>query len=278
MSLAWWNGSLVEPAEIRLDPGDAGFLFGDGLFETLRCDDGTIRDAAAHLDRLELGLRQLKIELSEGRKDLEEALVAVARGAPRPTARLRLTVTRGAAGGPSRLITAEEAQLPGEEDYARGVAVRLLPQYRIDSASPLAGLKSTSYQAHRLALAHARSQGAWEALLVNEAGLLAEGSRSNVVLVLRDGAFTPPVASGCLPGTVRRRLLEAGAVAERPFAQEDLAAAQEILLLNSLIGVLPVCRVNSTEVPLGPRAARLRRLWEELTGPGGLETSVVRPA
>ena len=278
MSLVWWNGSLVEPAEIRLDPGDAGFLFGDGLFETLRCDDGTIRDAAAHLDRLELGLRRLKIELSEGRKALEEALVAVARGAPRPTARLRLTVTRGAAGGPSRLITAEEAQLPGEEDYARGVAVRLLPQYRIDSASPLAGLKSTSYQAHRLALAHARSQGAWEALLVNEAGLLAEGSRSNAVLVLRDGAFTPPVASGCLPGTVRRRLLEAGAVAERPFAQEDLAAAQEILLLNSLIGVLPVCRVNSTEVPLGPRAARLRRLWEELTGPGGLETSVVRPA
>jgi branched-chain amino acid aminotransferase len=278
MSLVWWNGSLVEPAEIRLDPGDAGFLFGDGLFETLRCDDGTIRDAAAHLDRLELGLRRLKIELSEGRKDLEEALVAVAREAPRPTARLRLTVTRGAAGGPSRLITAEEAQLPGEEDYARGVAVRLLPQYRIDSASPLAGLKSTSYQAHRLALAHARSQGAWEALLVNEAGLLAEGSRSNVVLVLRDGAFTPPVASGCLPGTVRRRLLEAGAVAERPFAQEDLAAAREILLLNSLIGVLPVCRVNSTEVPLGPRAARLRRLWEELTGPGGLETSVVRSA
>lgn len=269
MSLAWWNGSLVETAEIRLDPGDAGFLFGDGLFETLRCDDGTVRDAAAHLDRLLAGLRQLKMELPEGRKDLEEALIAVAREAPRPTARLRLTVTRGTAGGPSRLLTAEEAQLPGEEDYARGVAVRLLPQYRIDSESPLAGLKSSSYQAHRLALAYARSQGAWEALLINEAGLLAEGSRSNVALVFRDGTFTPPSTSGCLPGTVRRRLLEAGAVAERPLGQEDLADAREILLLNSLIGVLPVCRVNSTAIPLGPKAARLRRLWEDLTRPGG---------
>lgn len=272
MSLAWWNGKLVALSEVQIDPGDAGFLYGDGLFETFRCDDGRVRDPAAHLDRLRTGLRRLKMELPDERSELEAALKAVAEEAPRPTARLRLTVTRGGAAGPSRLITAEAAQLPGEEDYARGVAVRLMPQYRIDSGSPLAGLKSTSYQAHRLALAHAQSLGAWEALLVNEAGRLTEGTRSNVALAFRDGIFTPPTASGCLPGTVRRRLLEAGAIGEWPLAQEDLANAQEVLLLNSLVGVLPVCRVNTTEVPVGPKAARLRLLWEEMTGPGGLET------
>jgi branched-chain amino acid aminotransferase len=268
VSLAWWNGDPMPLAEVRIDPGDAGFLYGDGLFETLRCDDGRVRDAEAHLDRLFHGLKRLDLELPESRGELADALLAIARQAPRPVARLRLTVTRGTAGTPSRLIAAAPAELPTEEDYARGVAVRLALQYRIDSKSPLTGIKSTSYQAPRLALAHARSLGAFEALLVNEAGRLAEGSRSNVALVLADGVFTPSTSSGCLPGTVRRRLLEAGAMSEWPLAQEDLAAAEEVVLLNSLIGVLPVSRINSTEVPLGPKAARLRRLWEERTGAG----------
>lgn len=266
MSPAWWNGRLVPQGEIRIDPADAGFLYGDGLFETLRVDDGTVRDAPAHLDRLEVGLESLKIDLPEGRDEIEAALAAVAREAPRPAARLRLTVTRGAAGLPSRLITAAPADLPTEEKYARGVAVCLAPHLPITSGSPLAGVKSTSYQAHRLALAQARSLGAYEALLVNQAGRLAEGSRSNVALVLPAGVFTPPASSGCLPGTVRRRLLEAGAMTERPLAPEDLAIASEVLLLNSLIGVLPVCRIDATEVPAGPEATRLRRLWEERTG------------
>jgi branched-chain amino acid aminotransferase len=263
MSRAWWNGALVDLSAVLFDPDDAGFLFGDGLFETLRADDGKLRDPEAHLDRLLAGLARIEIHLPEGRDELSSALAAVAAEAPRPVARLRLTVTRGSEGVPSRLITASRAELPTADDYAHGVAVRLTPQYRIDSGGPLVGLKSTSYQAQRLALAHARSLGAYEALLINEAGQLCEGTRSNVALAFPDGVFTPPTTSGCLPGTVRRRLLEAGAIKEWPLAQEDLAAASEVLLLNSLIGVLPVCRINSTDVPVGPKAERLRGVWEE---------------
>ncbi len=170
-------------------------------------------------------------------------------------ARLRITISRGTAAGPTRLITASPYEPPGES-----VAAVLLTDFRIDSRSPLAGLKSLCYQTNRLALREAEARGAFEALLLNEHGRLAEGSRSNLVLVLPEGIFTPPESEGCLPGTVRRRLLERGAIRERPLTLEDLAAARGLLLTNSLIGVLPVSRIDGREISVAPEAARLREL------------------
>jgi branched-chain amino acid aminotransferase len=257
MSLSYWNGRLVPAGEVRLDPADAGFLFGDGLFETLRVDDGRPRGVSAHLDRLYQGLQRLGIAPPEARCDLGWAVNEVAKTAPRPAARLRITISRGTAAGPTRLITTALYEPPGGP-----VAAVLLPDFRIDSRSPLAGLKSLCYQNNRLALREAEARGAFEALLLNEHGRLAEGSRSNLVLVLvlPEGIFTPPESEGCLPGTIRRRLLERGAIHERPLTLEDLAAARGLLLTNSLIGVLPVSRIDGREMEVGPEAEKLRAL------------------
>jgi branched-chain amino acid aminotransferase len=256
VSLAWSNGRLLPAEEVRIDPLDAGFLAGDGLFETLRVEAGQAGDVEAHLDRLLQSLPRIGIEIPESRQDLVAAVAAVAAAAA-PIARLRITVTRSIAGiagiaaEPTRLILTAPYEPPSPEHYRQGVAVVLLDEPWIDSRSPLAGLKSLSYQANRLALRRAEAQGAFEALLVNERGRLVEGSRSNVILALPDGLFTPPLTDGCLPGTVRRRLLEAGKVGERSLGFDDLAAASEILLTNSLIGVL---RANlKREQPAGAR-------------------------
>jgi branched-subunit amino acid aminotransferase/4-amino-4-deoxychorismate lyase len=264
VSLSWWNGRLVPAAEVRIDPGDAGFLLGDGLFETLRADAGRPRDVAAHLDRLLAGLDRIGIGLPEDRETLAGAVADVAETTSRPTARLRITITRGSRGGAgetTRLITAARYEPPAADLYRRGVAALLLPQPWIDSRSPLAGLKSLSYQANRLALRRAEAAGAFEALLLNQHGRLAEGARTNVILALPDGLFTPPLADGCLPGTVRRRLLELGAVAERSLAPADLHAARGMLLTNSLIGVLPVGWIDGEEIPVAASAAELHGLW-----------------
>jgi len=257
VSLTYWNGQVLPRGEVHLPPDDPGFLFGDGLFETLRVDDGRARDVEAHLDRLLAGLRRVKIEIPEDRRGLRRAVAQVAEAAPAPVARLRITITRG-----TRLIITTPYEPPGEDAYRNGVAVRLLPQYRIDSGGPLAGLKSLSYQANRLALLRAEAQGAWEALLINEGGRLVEGTRSNVALVFSEGVFTPPRTDGCLPGTVRRRLLEIGEIQEWPLSPEDLANAREVVLMNSLIGVLPVSKINGREIPVGPVAGRLREMVE----------------
>jgi branched-chain amino acid aminotransferase len=240
MSLAFWNGRLLPLTEVRIAPDDAGFLFGDGLFETLRVDAGQAGDVEAHLDRLLAGLARIGIAIPEDRDALAAAIAEVAGAAPKPTARLRVTVTRS----PTRLITAAAYQLPSDDLYRDGVDVVLLPGPRIDSQGLLVGLKSLSYQMNRLALLQAEAEGAWEALLLNEHGRLVEGSRTNLALALPDGVFTPPLDDGCLPGTVRRRLLEKGKIAERSLVLEDLERASGIYLMNSLIGVLPVRKVK----------------------------------
>jgi branched-subunit amino acid aminotransferase/4-amino-4-deoxychorismate lyase len=137
---------------------------------------------------------------------------------------------------------------------------------RLDSAGPLAGLKSLSYQAQRLAAARAERAGAFEALLVNEHGRLVEGSRSNLVVALAEGLLTPPLSDGCLAGTVRRRLLEAGRIAEGPLTPKALARARGIFLLNSLIGVLPVGSLDGRPVPIGADAVGLQTSlrWETI--------------
>jgi len=258
---SWWNGRLVPAGDVRIAPDDAGFLFGDGLFETLRVDGGRALDVAAHLDRLLPGLRRIEIALPASREELAAAIASVAAQAPLPVARLRLTVTRGGANGPTILITAAPYEPPDEIAYRQGVAAILLPDLRVDSRGPLAGLKSLSGQANRIALRGAEAAGAFEALLLNERGLLTEGARSNVVLALPEGAFTPPESDGCLPGTIRRRLLASGAIHERSLTLDDLRRAREVVLLNSLIGALPVGRLAGTisgRKEVADVAARLR--------------------
>jgi branched-chain amino acid aminotransferase len=242
MSLAWWNGRLIPRDEVRISPDDTGFRFGDGLFETLRVDDGTARDVEAHLDRLFASLPRIALEVSEDRGALEQAIAEIAAAAPRPCARLRLTVSRGTPNdGPTRLIEAFPYAPPSPDATLKVV---LLPEIRIDSQGPLAGLKSLSYQANRLALARALAAGADEAILLNERGELCEGSRSNLALRLDGKWLTPPLRSGCLPGTVRRRLLERGEIEERDLSPEDLDRAEGIQLMNSLWGVVAGRRIE----------------------------------
>jgi len=220
---------------------DASLRSGDGLFETLRVDQGEARDVPAHLDRLFASLPRIALEIPEDREGLERAIAEAAAGAPRPTARLRLIATRGPAGEPTLRIETFPYQPPSEEDDRQGVPAVLLPDLRIDSKSPLAGLKSlSSYQSNHLALARAQAEGAWEALLLNEHGRLCEGSRSNLALRLDGILHTPPVSEGCLPGTARRRMIERGELRERPLDVEDLDRAEEMFLMNSLVGLLRV--------------------------------------
>ncbi|HEV7670335.1 MAG TPA: aminotransferase class IV [Thermoanaerobaculia bacterium] len=241
--LAWWNGRLVPRDEIVISPDDAGFRFGDGLFETLRVDDGNARDVEAHLDRLFASLPRIALELpDEKTEDFELAIAQVAASAPKPCARLRLTVSRGTSnGGPTRLIETFPYEPPNPDAILTAV---LVPEIRIDSRGPLAGLKSLSYQANRLALERATAAGAHEAILLNEQGELCEGSRSNLALRFDGRWLTPPLSSGCLPGTIRRRRLEVGEIEERDLSVEDLDRAEGIELMNSLWGVVAGRRIG----------------------------------
>lgn len=233
---------------------------GEGLFETLRVDDGTAWEVGLHLDRLLAGLDRIGLQIEENRASLEAAIATAAETAPRPIARLRLTVTHEEESPPIRRIETFLYRPPSGEDYARGVDVVLLAgstDPRLDSRDPWVGLKRLPWEPNRTALRQAEAAGAFEGLLLNERGQLVEGCRSSLVLVIDGEAFTPQLSDGCLPGTVRRRLLEAGAIQERSLGPEQLAQSQEVLLTNSLVGVIPARRCDRQELSPGHSAPRL---------------------
>ena len=257
MTTVYWNGRFLEASLVAIDVSDGGLLYGDGLFETLRVELGRALEVERHLARLERGLQRLQLQLPESVGSLAGPIERVASSAPRPIARLRVTITRGSVGGaPTRLITALPYVSPQPEAYVEGVDVVVANDWRTCSRGPLVGLKSTSYQAYIIASSAARAAGAFDALLVNEKERLVEGTRSSLVVQLDNRMVTPPESDGCLAGTVRGRLVEAGAVAEAPVPLSSLSRVQAAFLANSLIGVLPVARVDGRLLPEAGSGAR----------------------
>lgn len=256
---AYLNGELVAGEQVRIGCDDAGFLVGDGLFETLRLDCRRVVDVAAHLERLFEGLERIRLSIPESQEELRAAIDSVATSAPQPVARMRVTVTRGGADLiPTRLATAVPYCPPPPSAYDGGVGVVVVAELPVDERDPLRRVKSISWQRQSIGLAMATERGAFEGILLNRRGGVAEGTRSNVIARIGGDVVTPPLDEGCLPGTVRRRLLESGLVSERPLKEADLVDADELLLTNSLIGVMPVASVGERRRAVGELAARLR--------------------
>jgi branched-chain amino acid aminotransferase len=151
-----------------------------------------------------------------------------------------------------------------ERCYAEG-AVAIVATTRQNEGSPLSRVKSLSYLNHVLARIEAREAGADEALLLNGRGDLAESASSNLFAVRAGTLVTPPVESGCLPGTARAVVLETAprlglTVALSPLSLPELLDADEAFLTNSLMEVMPLARVGDRPIGSGrpgPVTARL---------------------
>lgn len=251
----WLDGDVVPLEQARISPLDRGFLAGDGMFETLRCYRGKPFLLPEHLDRLALAGKELALPVP-GREVLARAVAEVLRANALAEARVRITVTRGAGPGelwaegpPTVLVAAWPVEVPAGL-YVRGAAVVTSAQRVPARAHP----KSTSFQAHVLAKAEARRANAWEALLLNDRGEVAEGATSNVFALLDGALVTPPVEAGALAGITRQVVLRLAqpalclAAREDTLRPGDLHAARELFLTSSVAEIVPVVRVDGQAV------------------------------
>lgn len=257
----WLDGALVEEARARVSPVDRGLLYGDGLFETLRAYRGKPFLFEEHLARLEAAAKEVALP-APPRAALREAVAAVldANGLRAADARVRITLTRGPGGeglwpegppAPTVLVVAGPVALPPGL-HERGAAA-VTSRRRVLAGEP--AVKSTSFQAHVLAKAEARRAGAWEALLLNHRGEVAEGATSNVFVLGADGALvTPPPGAGILPGLTRAAVLRLAAPAlcldarEAPLTPADVAGAREAFLTSSVAEVVPLVRLDGRAI------------------------------
>jgi branched-subunit amino acid aminotransferase/4-amino-4-deoxychorismate lyase len=256
------DGRILDPERATVSALDAGFLLGDGLFESLRASDGVPYLLERHLERLYAAADELEFAAMPARAALAEQVHATLRAAGLGEAYVRVTVSRGVGGfglePPRGRPTVVVAALPAQPVTApeRGIEAVLLWGQRERRAAA----KSTSWQHAVMARRRVERAGAQEGLYVSKDARVLEGVASNVFAVV-DGRLLTPTAAECLPGITRGRLIElAGAragmeVREAPLALATLRAAEEVFVTNAVQGLRAVCAVSGGAIGGGAPGA-----------------------
>ncbi|MBN1787386.1 MAG: aminotransferase class IV [Sedimentisphaerales bacterium] len=256
MSKIFLNNQIVESSEASISCSDGGFLYGAGLFETMRASNGVVFALDDHLDRLFDSAAKLKINLRGDKKFFAKAVYETLNANKLKDARIRLTATSGAVSGenpePTLLVTAVKFDPYPKEYYDKGIMV-VLNSYRQNPADILAGHKTTSYFSRISALGMAHHKHAAEALWFTIDGRLAEGCVSNVFVVKDSVLFTPSLEVGVLPGIARKTVLNLAEknlikVCQEEFGIEELLAADEVFITNVIMQVMPVIKIEAHDV------------------------------
>jgi len=267
MSLVCYvNGAFVAADEARVSAFDHGFLYGDGVFESLTAARGRILKLREHLDRLERSVRALRLALPESRERIGNIVKeAVRRSGPAPVY-IRVIVTRGE-GYPvldprvtkrSSLVVLLHDPTPPPEtagSYVVGAGLRLktsgVRKMPPEVFEPR--VKSLNYLNNVLARIEAIEAGYDEALMLDLRGFVAEAPGENIFLV-QGGVLKTPRAFQVLDGITRRAVLELAARAGIPAEETDLTlydlyTADEAFVTSSFSRVHGVAEVDGRRLP-----------------------------
>lgn len=269
------NGRLVPADEARVSVFDRGFLFGDGLFETMRAYGGRVFRLREHLDRLERSAARIGLRLPGGLADaVGETLAAngIAEAA------VRLTVSRGPGQGlapperPAPTVVVSVRPAPTVPVATRaGVATG-----RVNEHSPTAGLKRLGYLDAILELTAARVRGYDDVVFRDTAGHAAEGAFSNLFVLASGVLRTPPCSCGILPGITRAAVMELAGdfgqvLVEEPLDPAALASAEEAFLTSSVREIVSLVELDGRAIGRGepgPFTSRLRDAYAGLVRSG----------
>lgn len=275
------NGRFLPLAQAYISPMDRGFLYGDGIFETIRVYSGKVFRLTDHLKRLACSAKALKLPLPCSSDELRRVIRELLKRNHLTDAVVRIALSRGVGGrGPSLranfqptlLITASPFHGYPSEYYEKGIRV-IFASIRLDVASPLPRHKTANYLLYILARAEAEESGAVEALLLNSRGEVAEAATANIFIVRQGRVITPPLRANILPGITRKVVLDICAQRGIPHAQRtidpnELLAADEVFITNSLMEIMPVVKVGTKKIGSGrpgPLTRNLRQMYQALT-------------
>lgn len=270
-------------AEAQVSLFDRGYLLGDAVFETFRVYRGRPFQLERHLARLIEGASLIGLELPTAPERLAtDVLAALARGAL-DEATVRVTLSRGEGprgigpegyGAPVlSIVAAPHVPLPPWA-YDEGVHARVVGPRRIPPACLDPRLKAAHYLPQIVARRELTGPRELEGVMLTVDGAVCSGLVSNVFVAQAGRVLTPPLSSGCLPGTTRALLLERATSAGLPLGEasvspEVLEQADEVVFTSALVGCLPVAQLGGRRL-LGARgpvtqalSALLRRAIEE---------------
>lgn len=294
--LASIDGVICPPEEAKVSVYDRGFLYGDSVFETVRTYSGEPFALDEHLTRLERSAERVAIAVPIPAADLALEIRRVVRAARNAESSARVMLSRGSgplgldpnlAVKPLRVVLVEPLTPLPTALYRDGIAViTVLTQRAVDATAYAQGAKVGNYLASLLALRDAKAAGAHEALILDAAGHVLEGTTSNLFVVepargqssAGAGAalITPPLEAGILAGITRAHVMEVAGelgvlVRSEPITTTRLAVADEVFITSTLREILPVVRVDGRLVgggAPGPVTRSLHAAFRRKVGMG----------
>jgi aminodeoxychorismate lyase len=274
--IVFLNGQFLPEAQAVVSVNDRGFMYGDGLFETMRvCGRRPFR-MAQHLERMTRGADFLKIKCPFTPKELQDFAGQLIGQNQMPEAVLRVTLTRGPGergytpqidSQPTVVMTLHTAP---PMDVENPVQWRLITSsYRIPAGDPLSSFKTANKLVHIMARMEAVEKDADEALLVNTNGEVAETASGNLFWVYQDNICTVPTGCGVLPGITRSVVLEICQTLGLPVNKcvikpKALRNSEGIFITQSALGIVPVATLDGEPVAPSPLVGQISRAYNEM--------------
>ncbi|HJO09985.1 MAG TPA: aminodeoxychorismate lyase [Verrucomicrobiota bacterium] len=252
---------------MRIAANDRGFLYGDGLFETIRIHAQRPFLWEWHMIRFIDGAGSLQIPLPQSKESLLVNVQELAKLNSDPESVMRISLTRGAGERgysvtgdekPTLLITQHPLPTPPNKPLSL-VGTRA----RIAVGDPLSKVKSANKLISVLAKCEAAEQGADDGLILNSDGNVTETSSANLFCIKNNTLFTPPVSDGVLPGVSRRLVIDLASalgqtVREESVALDFLQLAEAVFVTSTTMGIIVVGQVDGVAVASHPLVAQLQ--------------------
>ena len=270
------NGQFLTDGQAVVSVGDRGFMYGDGLFETMRVFKGKPFRMAQHLERMVRGADFLKIKLPFTPKELQQFAEQLIEKNNMPDSVLRVTLTRGlgergyslnGVSAPTVVMTLHPAPPLDPDNPPQWSVIR--SAFRIPASDPLSSFKTLNKLEAIMARSEAEAQGADEALLTNTNGEVAETAGANLFWIYHDKVCTTPTGRGVLPGITRAVVLEICQVLglptnKRVIKPEALRNSEGIFLTQSVRGVISVAALDGEPVPQSPLVEQIHQSYCEM--------------
>ena len=271
---AYVDGRFVPHHRATVHVEDRGFQFADGVYEVIAVEEGRLVDEDGHIDRLDRSLRELRMTRPIGRRGLGLVMRELVRRNGVRDGLLYLQVTRGTAprdfkfpetARPTLVMTARRGQLHPEARIEKGVRVITVPDLRWKRCD----IKSVALLPQVLAKQDAVDRGGFEAWMVDEDGLVTEGSSSSSWIVTSDGALvTRQISNAILKGVTRNSLIrlakeEGLTVQERAFTVEEAYAAREAFMSSASTYAQPIVQIDDRVIGNGVPGSLALKLFRE---------------
>jgi branched-chain amino acid aminotransferase len=260
------NGLVMSEREAVVSVFDHGFLYGEGVYETLRTYNRRLFLYDRHVRRLRRSASMIALDVPFTDAELLQAIdETTTRAALDGEAYVRVLVTRGVgeltydplATPTQTLVVIVKPQVdPPPEVYRDGIRVVIVDIVRNHPGSVNPMIKSNNLMNSALAMQQADKHGAFEGVMLNYRGELAECTTSNLFIVKAGRALTPPLESGLLPGITREFLFRVGHnagidVREEVLKPDDLFNADEAFLTGTTREIVPIVKVDERSIGSG---------------------------